>query len=487
MASDKISTKSNGESSHTATGVPQTTIEIFKNGFSIQIVFINRISNTKEPKAIVSSTSLLKFGNLVSMTLDTLQEVLDKKVDSKWSFCLENCTPVDFSSGLLYYLTLEEINVKKLQTPARPKPDEPLEAAVLPVLSAFMTVGDPMAPVPKGFGAEWAEKNKPDLALTDRSKGDLAAPETSAKAEYASQAVWAKTTSLPTATGMLDCVVDFADSDWNKIMMLNKVLYAFDIRPNRPEITNARLPAFELKDVSTTTQSGPFLASASPQSSGVGGSTKPAHLRPFVEINDTPNIDISEITSDFHSSLVNNAFSSTSLDIMASGGTPVFSASASAGLKSESSKGSGSSEAAQRKEYHATYNFPRVRLFLDESTLTVSEDCGTALKALQASPTLDNLRLFQRRFGIFYAQEVILGGRLESTKTADAQSSGKNSSAKDAFKASLGAAVSYGPASASMKVGTESQSNNLTNSDQQRGTSAISYTARGGDTLLCAE
>lgn len=413
------------------------------------------------------------------MLLRDLRRTLGKRVDSKWTFCLENCAPVEEADALLYYLTLDDSNVNKLQPPPPAKPDqESPEAPALPVLSTYMTVGNAMAPAPKGFGAEWAEKHKADLSLSDRSKSEIGAPALSAnyKAEYVKEDAWAKAGSNPTAPGMLDCVVDFADADWDKLMMLNKVLYAFDVRGKKLEVTSARLPAFELQG---------RLGNA--QLKDLHDDLEPVHLRPFVEIFDTPNIDIAEISSEFQTSLVDNAFSSKSLEAMASGGSPMINASVSAGVKSEVSKGSGSSEGGQKREYHATYNFPRVKLFLDESTLTVSKYCDNAIMALKSNPTFEGLRQFQRQFGVIFAQEVMLGGRLESSKAADSQSSAANSSAKDAFKASLGAAFSYGPASASASATSEDQSSHETNANKQQGRSAISYTARGGDTLLCAE
>ncbi|KAI8716751.1 MACPF domain-containing protein [Fusarium sp. LHS14.1] len=266
---------------------------------------------------------------------------------------------------------------------------------------------------------------------------------------------------------MLDCVVDFANKDWDKIMLLNKLLYAFDVRGKQLQITSARLPAFELVF------------------SEQGSST--AHLQPFVEIQDTPHIDITEVSTEFQSSSADNAFSSKAVETMVSGGSPLVSVSVSAGMKSESSRGTASTEGGQRKEYHATYNFPRVRLFLGESTLQVSEYCDKALAGLQAEPTLTKLVDFQRRFGTIFAQEVLLGGRLESTKAADPFATASTSTAKEAFKASVGAAVSYGPFAASASGSTETQTGHDQGSNNQRGNSAISFTARGGDTLLCVD
>jgi len=455
----------------------------FKRGFHLQILFKNQISGVTEPKTTIDSHSLGKNPNkqffdegendthLWDFTLAQLREQLGKKVDAKWSFCLENCAPVDDSSTLCYYLTLPESNVKLLQEPLPDKDGKLTEAAVPSLLSVYMAVGNAMAPAAKGFGAEWAEKHPVNMALTDRSKAELAAPTVPAnhKAEYGPEAAWTVANVAPGANGMLDCVVDFAESDWDKIMMINKSLYAFDVRGKRLEVTSARLPAFELKGIKDDVQ--------------IPGN----HLRQFVEIRDTPHIDITEVSSEFQSSLVDNAFSARSLEAMVSGGTPLVSASVSAGIKSESSKGSGSNEGSQRREYRATYNFPRVSLFLDEYTLKVSKYCDEALKALKSAPTIDNLRQFQRRFGVIFAQEVTLGGRLESTKAADSSFSAENSSVKDALKASLGAAFSYGPASASANASMENQVGHDAGKNNQKASSAISYTARGGDTLLCAK
>ncbi|UPK92921.1 hypothetical protein LCI18_003856 [Fusarium solani-melongenae] len=456
--------------------LPKIALEALNKGFHVQVLFINKISASQEPKATINYKQLALEKSIDKVTLEDVRTYLGKKIDSKWSFCLENSAVVDKTNALLYYLTLNSVNATKLQALVPKKDEEPVEPATLPVLTAYVCVEDAMAPVPRsalGWGATWADNNKADTTLTDRSKSQIGAPSLSAshKANYSAESAgWAAARSektVPSAGGMLDCVVDFADKDWEKIMMLNKLLYAFDVRGKQLQITSARLPAFELvytKQGSTT-----------------------AHLQPFVEIQDTPHIDITEVSTEFQSSLADNAFSSKAVEAMVSGGTPLVSVSVSAGMKSESSRGTASSEGGQRKEYHATYNFPRVRLFLDENTLTVSEYCDKALAALKDDPTLAKLVDFQRRFGTIFAQEVLLGGRLESTKAADSFATSSSSTAKESFKASVGAAVSYGPAAASVKGSTESQTGQDKSSNNQRGNSAISFTARGGDTLLCAD
>ena len=265
---------------------------------------------------------------------------------------------------------------------------------------------------------------------------------------------------------MLDCVVDFALSDWDKLLSINKTLYAFDVRGTKLEVVNARIPTFVLCP---------------------DGIKKDRFVADFAEICDTPSIEITEVTSEFQSSLVDNAFSARSLETMVGGASPLVSASVSAGIKSESSRGRGSNEGYQKREYHATYNFPRVKLFLDETTLTVSDTCREALKTLKEQPNMTNLLAFQRRFGAFFSKEVTLGGRLQSTKAADSDFKASNTSEREALKASLGAAVSYGPAQVSAQAGLENQSTQAGDKKSVGVRSALSFTARGGDTLLCAK
>lgn len=177
--------------------IPEKTRSILQKGFHIQILFRNQISGSIEPKATLSSGNLGKGPatgghdvKVLDYTLVHLREQLGKKVDTKWSFCLENCAPVEDSSTLCYYVTLLDSNVKVLQEPPVKKDEVPSEAAALPLLSVYMAVGNAMAPAAKGFGAEWADKHQASLTLTDRSAEQFAAPAVpmNYKAEYIQEA-----------------------------------------------------------------------------------------------------------------------------------------------------------------------------------------------------------------------------------------------------------------------------------------------------------
>ncbi|KAI5210889.1 hypothetical protein E4T38_01870 [Aureobasidium subglaciale] len=255
---------------------PTKVLEILKAGFHVQVLFINQISGIQEPKTTVGSGALAGGGvNLEQMELKAFRHKLGKAVDSKWSFSFENCAPVEDGNTLLYYLSLVEGNMKKLQT--LDGGDAAADLATLPVLTVYMAVGNSMAPPPTGFGATWAQNKKADVDFTDRNASALIAPILSAnhKAEYITETASIGSEMVPANGGMLDCVVDFSDADWNKIMMLNKTLYAFDVRGKSLEVTSARLPAFELNLENKDIFQG-------------------VHLRPFVEINDAPHIDIAE-------------------------------------------------------------------------------------------------------------------------------------------------------------------------------------------------
>lgn len=419
--------------------------------------------------SLFSDGTPTEIKDIFEVKLDDLRRKLKKKLDTKWSFCLDNGAIIDDKTALCYYLTLVDKNKTMLEKPAPPAKDQaPEEPVGLPVLTAFVAVENAMAPTQVKDVSDWASNNKPNLTFTDTSKTDLKAPGVPAgyEAKYAAMDDWKYKSIKPTELGMLDCVVDFALSDWEKLLSINKTLYAFDVRGTKLEVVNARIPTFVLCPDSIK---------------------KDRFVADFAEICDTPSIEITEVTSEFQSSLVDNAFSARSLETMVGGASPLVSASVSAGIKSESSRGHGSSEGYQKREYHATYNFPRVKLFLDETTLIVSDTCRAALKTLKEQPSMTSLLAFQRRFGAFFSKEVTLGGRLHSTKAADSDFKASNTSEREALKASLGAAVSYGPAQFSAQAGLEDQSTQTGDKKSVSARSALSFTARGGDTLLCAK
>ncbi|ORY14656.1 hypothetical protein BCR34DRAFT_645688 [Clohesyomyces aquaticus] len=439
---------------------PEAVKKIFGENFQIQFLFKNHISGQDEPKGTSSAAAVIRKKKetggdpkIKEIILSDVRAVLEKRIDAKWSFCLENRATVSSDTLLTVYLGMVTKNQEVLKS----------AGGTLSVFSIFLAVEDAMSPAAAKFTP--TEKASLDLRKIEGLVTAPGVPPSYKAASWGKEDDW-KVDGKPTAPGMLDCVVDFAAADWDKIMMINKTLYGFTVRGTELQIISARQPAFEINDAMK--------------------SIKGPHLPEFAEIADTPHIDITEVDNAFQSSLADNAFSARSIETMISGTSPLISANVSAGMRSESMHGRGTNQGGSKREYHATYNFPRVKLFLDRLTLKLTDQCKTSINELKANQTLERLIEFQARYGVIFAQEVTLGGRLQSTKAADAAFSTENNSEKEAFKAAVGAGVSVGSFSTSVKADTETATSRAGESSRSSGISAISYTARGGDTLRCA-
>lgn len=278
----------------------------------------------------------------------------------------------------------------------------------------------------------------------------------------------------------ISCVIDMTMLDWRRIMLLNKLVYGSEIRGVRRENTSVHTTSSSTSlDVVNARVAAFSLSSGSP--------AKGLQLPEFVEVVDSPNIRITEIKSDLQSSLAKSAFSARSIEVMTGGGTPMISAAVSAGVAVESESSTGHLSGQKRTEYFATYNFPRVKLFLDEYTLNVSDDCKKALEKLRVTKTIEALLLFQRRFGTIFATEVVLGGRLEASKYAKSEFVTDNEKEKDKLKASVGANFSLPQFALGSKVSSEDQSGNEKGELDLSSEAMLSWTAKGGNTILCAK
>lgn len=181
---------------------------------------------------------------------------------------------------------------------------------------------------------------------------------------------------------------------------------------------------------------------------------------------------------------------------------------ASGGYKHEEQKSSSSGEFRNRKEYIATYSFPRARVFLDEYNLQVTPRCATLLAELRTAVAKVNENLRQKshvdkdgalksalavrdrfyaEFGHIFATSFQLGGQLTGSKTSDSFAITNENAMRDAMKVS--AAVSFSRLGVSGSVSASHEANDsIKNQSSAVGTaSALAWSARGGNTLLASK
>ena len=89
---------------------------------------------------------------------------------------------------------------------------------------------------------------------------------------------------------------------------------------------------------------------------------------------------------------------------------------------------------------------------------------------------------------VIFSSTITLGGRLDATKFAKSDFDTEQNSEQDNFKTEI--AISFSAAgifSAGVKGGIETQQHDITASTNVISNSRLSWTATGGNTLLCAK
>lgn len=208
---------------------------------------------------------------------------------------------------------------------------------------------------------------------------------------------------------------------------------------------------------------------------------------------DDSSINITELTSDFESSALNSCFSAKDVKATLDGGLLAVVVSGGVGLSgggSASTSRSSSSTTVQkssRNDLYAAYEFPRVVLYLDETSIEPSRPCKQALTTLRNDPSLEAVLKFMDRFGHIFSREVALGGRLQCLRASQSVSGSTVSEKRDNLRAEASAQFSAFTASAGMSGSRGRLEDGMSGLSVSDTASSIAWEARGGDTTLSAK
>ncbi|XDG04522.1 hypothetical protein ABKA04_004137 [Annulohypoxylon sp. FPYF3050] len=194
---------------------------------------------------------------------------------------------------------------------------------------------------------------------------------------------------------------------------------------------------------------------------------------PEFQVFDDSSVSVVEITNEAQQSASDNSFSSYSVKASASGGIFGYTAGASAGVSGDHTEHSGSSsgkfDSVMRVSYKAgARNFILLGMMINQVSLTVN----------------GMIKAFKARYGEVFSTSVQLGGYLYSTKLTSAIAASSSSEKMDRLAVSAG--VNFSTPYVSGSVSTE----NSHGSGQSREESSsskhesLTWTAKGGDTLL---
>ncbi|KAH8668959.1 hypothetical protein BX600DRAFT_265923 [Xylariales sp. PMI_506] len=250
--------------------------------------------------------------------------------------------------------------------------------------------------------------------------------------------------------------------DWSEIIATNKLLHGFQIRPQVPDVVRARRPAFVLSNPENT----------------------PGGVKPCFQVADGSSIQVHEANNAFQSSLAQNAFSKTCIDTQLSAGDMGIQVGVSGSRGVEHSTSNQSSQRSQGQEYHASYKFPRARVFLDEYELEISDECNTQLEYVEDNRDMSSLREFEIKYGHVFVTSVVLGGQQRTVKAAGAMEQKTDVQRQDAVRMALGAQVLAPYVSASFKSSRERGTSSTHKEDLYADLSFLGMSANGGDTLI---
>lgn len=351
--------------------------------------------------------------------------------------------------------------------------------------------------------------------------------------------------AAPTSTGSRPGQMKVGD--WNEVIVGNKLLNGFAVNPITHELFKARDTAFKLNPnpihpflfspgtlsfaetndiknrakaatkaspvtkielglsrgrpsssdkqidhVKTASTRTPSIASSTGADSADSTDSDPTlptdeplqHLFPLWEVCDDSNIKIETISTEQQLASARQGFSSVDVQAAVATSAVSFAANASAGFATSTKTASADSTGTQTKQMHATYQFPRVRLFLDEESISLSDDCAEAIAQINTKRSYQALRDFYERYGQLFVTRVKLGGRLRATRfLLDSEATSMHST-ENAWKASLAASFSTVTTSGSANSEVQGASSSEGKSASSSLNDSICWEAHGGDTTL---
>lgn len=305
---------------------------------------------------------------------------------------------------------------------------------------------------------------------------------------------------------------DMGEREWYIVLQNNSILngsYVRELNTGERKVERAMYPALTLKprrfhDFEVIPKGGPSGDSSGdkpdPEDAKDNSDPGDAKDKPNPKVSDDPDptmyhlriprflvqddsyVNVSENKSSVANAIADSSLSETSAEASVGGGAFGVTAGVKVEYKAENSVKTASKVQTDKKRMTITYNFPRVVLELDGDSLDLSDECKESLKAIKTKQDVD---LFKRKYGTFFATRIELGGRLHSTEETEAFS--EETVGKRASSMKVAAAASFSSAWVQGSAGySQGNATNNSTTNQNSGLNMnLTWEAKGGDTLLC--
>ncbi|ROW16108.1 hypothetical protein VPNG_01960 [Cytospora leucostoma] len=270
------------------------------------------------------------------------------------------------------------------------------------------------------------------------------------------------------------------EEDWSVVAENNALCYGYCVARRKKDentlvvgLERARYPAFRLKKR--------HILSDRLASKTVKDVTFYLRIPDFI-IDDQSFVSTYETTSHLQSALATSAFTSTDVSAAASGTLFGCTMSASASYGQSASESKGASQESSKKSVTIAYNFPRVTVLMDKTSVELTMKCQKDLAGIKDS---ESLTKFLEDYGEFFSARVQLGGRLFATEEVEETSTTSNKTEETTKAMKAAASVSFGSFSASVSASHNDNATAASANAASNTASTLTWQARGGDTLLC--
>jgi len=167
-------------------------------------------------------------------------------------------------------------------------------------------------------------------------------------------------------------------------MITNSLLHGLVYSILSSSIQIARQPAFKLKKSYFDPLDSPAGTTSDSDSTQSSDESRFFSIPDFQVVDDA-TVTITEVKSTLQLSMAKHAFTSWSVEASASGGFDGISGGITGSGSSSTSSSSTSTQSTAKDSLHASYNFPRVKIFLDADDLEVSDNCQTLLNTIKTN------------------------------------------------------------------------------------------------------
>ncbi|GIK03851.1 hypothetical protein Aspvir_007926 [Aspergillus viridinutans] len=295
---------------------------------------------------------------------------------------------------------------------------------------------------------------------------------------------------------------DLTEMQWENILFNNRILHGYIHMPRTGLLVKApkreafsirrplQAPSPDLGEVAKapSSEKSPKAQDKASDNSSGGKKVVKEYLNtvpgiPSFYVDDDSKVTVTETRTAFQRSMAREGFSSTAIEANASGSPFGKSISASAALSDENSFSKKSIKEETDFTLEVAYKFPRVAIDLSPRYLQLSDECEEAIKNIKSD--YDKVQ-FITDYGDAFPTKVVLGGFLRSSRKVRVKTDEQLEAAKEETKKAAGLSFASPQVSFGMNYAKTTSDTTTTGHGQTIGNAALTWEARGGDTVLCS-